>query len=53
MLTDGKSLNYLAPLARMFGAAAVQLPALVDAYRTGGGVGWAEYGVDMRESRPT
>ncbi len=51
VLTDGQSLNYLAPLARMFGAAAVQLPALVDAYRTGGGVGWAEYGVDMRESQ--
>ena len=51
VLTDGQSLNYLAPLARMLGAAAVQLPALVDAYRTGGGVGWAEYGVDMRESQ--
>lgn len=51
VLTDGQSLNYLAPLARMFGAAAAQLPALVDAYRTGGGVGWAEYGVDMRESQ--
>jgi len=35
----------------MFGAAAVQLPALLDAYRTGGGVGWAEFGVDMRESQ--
>jgi ubiquinone/menaquinone biosynthesis C-methylase UbiE len=51
VLTDSASLSYLAPLARMFGAAAVQLPALVEAYRTGGGVGWAEFGVDMRESQ--
>ena len=51
VLTDPDSLAYLAPLARMFGAAAAQLPALVDAYRTGGGVGWADFGVDMRESQ--
>jgi len=51
VLTDPESLSYLAPLARMLGAAAVQLPALLDAYRTGGGVGWAEFGVDMRESQ--
>ena len=51
VLTDTTSLSYLAPLARMLGAAAVQLPALVEAYRGGGGVGWAEYGVDMRESQ--
>jgi SAM-dependent methyltransferase len=51
VLTDVHSLSYLAPLARMFGAAAVQLPALVSAYRSGGGVGWSEYGVDMRESQ--
>lgn len=51
VLTDSDSLSYLAPLARMLGAAATQLPALVDAYRTGGGVGWAEFGPDMRESQ--
>ena len=51
VLTDPDSLSYLAPLARMFGAAAVQLPALVELYRNGGGVGWAEFGVDMRESQ--
>ena len=51
VLTNPDSLNYLAPLARMFGAAATQLPALVEAYRFGGGVGWAEFGVDMRESQ--
>jgi len=51
VLTDENSLAYLAPLARMFSAAAVQLPALTEAYRGGGGVGWAQYGVDMRESQ--
>jgi SAM-dependent methyltransferase len=51
VLTDRASLSYLAPLARMFGSAAVQLPALLDAYRSGGGVGWAAFGTDMRESQ--
>jgi predicted O-methyltransferase YrrM len=51
VLTDTTSLNYLAPLARMLSAAATQLPALLDAYRSGGGVGWAQFGADMRESQ--
>ncbi|MFD4183307.1 class I SAM-dependent methyltransferase [Rhodococcus sp. NPDC058514] len=51
VLTDGSSLAYLAPLARMFCAAAGQMPALLEAYRTGGGVGWAQYGADARESQ--
>ena len=51
VLTDEQSLAYLAPLARMLGAAAAQLPALVEAYRTGGGVSWEQFGPDMRESQ--
>jgi SAM-dependent methyltransferase len=51
VLTDPSSLSYLAPLARMLAASAAQLPALLDAYRTGGGVGWARFGTDMRESQ--
>ncbi|HEU4427056.1 MAG TPA: class I SAM-dependent methyltransferase, partial [Pilimelia sp.] len=51
VLTDEASLSYLAPLARMFCAAGMQLPALVNAYRSGGGVGWADFGPDMRESQ--
>jgi 2-polyprenyl-3-methyl-5-hydroxy-6-metoxy-1,4-benzoquinol methylase len=51
VLTDAKSLSYLAPLARMFAAAAAQLPALLSAYRTGGGVPWRQYGTDARESQ--
>ncbi|MFE7743484.1 class I SAM-dependent methyltransferase [Nocardia sp. NPDC057455] len=51
VLTDATSLNYLAPLARMLAAAAVQTPALVRAYRDGGGVSWSEFGTDMREAQ--
>lgn len=39
---------YLTPFARVIAAAAVQLPALVAAYRSGGGVPWANYGPLMR-----
>ena len=41
----------MAPLARMVTAAMGQLPALVDAYRTGSGIGWEAYGADMREGQ--
>ena len=51
VLTQETSLNFLAPLPRMVSAAGVQLPALHEAYRTGGGVSWERYGVDMRESQ--
>lgn len=51
VLTDRSSMSYLAPLARMFCAAGMQLPALAEAYRTGGGVGWGAFGADMRESQ--
>lgn len=51
VLLDTGSLNYLAPLPRMFAAAGLQMPALLDAYRSGGGVGWADFGPDMRESQ--
>jgi len=58
VLLDRDAPTYLAAYARMLVAAAQQLPALVDAYRNGGGVGWAEYGPDMGEgqefgNRPT
>lgn len=48
VLTDPSSVNYLAPLTRFVGAAATQLPALADAYRSGGGVSWAQFGPDAR-----
>lgn len=48
VLTDPDSLNHLAPLTRFVGAAAVQLPALAEVYRAGGGVSWARFGPDAR-----
>ncbi len=51
VLTERDSLAYLAPLGRMLSATARHLPDLVEAYRSGGGVSWAEMGVDARESQ--
>jgi 2-polyprenyl-3-methyl-5-hydroxy-6-metoxy-1,4-benzoquinol methylase len=47
VFTDRNSLSYLAPFGRLLGAVGIQLPRLVDAYRTGGGVSWATFGEDM------
>jgi 2-polyprenyl-3-methyl-5-hydroxy-6-metoxy-1,4-benzoquinol methylase len=41
----------IAPLARSIVACAKVLPQLMAAYRTGGGVEWAEYGPDMIEAQ--
>ena len=51
VLTDASSFAYLGPLPRMFGAVGPQLPALVEAYRSGGGVSWAQLGEDAREAQ--
>ena len=51
VLTDEASLSYLAPLARMLAAAGGQLPELLQAYRSGGGVSWSQFGADARESQ--
>jgi 2-polyprenyl-3-methyl-5-hydroxy-6-metoxy-1,4-benzoquinol methylase len=48
VLVDRDSLNYLAPLAQLVVGAASPLPALLDAYRSGGGVPYAGYGADLR-----
>ncbi len=48
VFTNADSLNFLAPFVRLVSAAGMQLPALVEAYRTGEGVGWSQYGPDMR-----
>lgn len=58
VLLDRDAPTYLAPYARMFVAAAQQIPALLQAFRDGGGVGWQRYGPDMSEgqefgNRPT
>jgi SAM-dependent methyltransferase len=47
-LADEDDLAFFRPFLDMVAAAAVQMPALVEAYRTGGGVPWHQYGEQMR-----
>jgi ubiquinone/menaquinone biosynthesis C-methylase UbiE len=51
VLADADSLFYTTPLAQSFAAAARKTEELVNAYRTGGGVSWAQFGNEMRESQ--
>jgi SAM-dependent methyltransferase len=51
VLTDPDSLHYLAYLSRLAASVGQVTPKLVEAFRTGGGVGWAEFGLDMREAQ--
>jgi 2-polyprenyl-3-methyl-5-hydroxy-6-metoxy-1,4-benzoquinol methylase len=48
VLCDRESLAYLTPFVRLVTAGGLQLPALLDVYRNGGGVSWEEFGPDMR-----
>lgn len=48
VLTNRESVNFLAPFVRLVVAGGIQLPALMDAYRTGQGVPWIQFGPDMR-----
>jgi 2-polyprenyl-3-methyl-5-hydroxy-6-metoxy-1,4-benzoquinol methylase len=50
-LLDLESPMSIAPLARSVVASAKVLPQLLDAYRTGGGVEWADFGPDMLEAQ--
>ncbi|MEV4687102.1 SAM-dependent methyltransferase [Microbacterium sp. LWH3-1.2] len=51
VLLDRGSRSYLEPLARMAAASGSQIDALVDAYRTGGGVSWERLGRHAREAQ--
>ena len=51
VLADPDSIYFMAPLARMLTAAYGRLPSLVEAYRSGAGIGWEAYGADMREGQ--
>jgi 2-polyprenyl-3-methyl-5-hydroxy-6-metoxy-1,4-benzoquinol methylase len=44
-------LTFMPPFGRMFVAAAQKMPALLQAYRDGGGVNWRDYGPDMSEGQ--
>jgi 2-polyprenyl-3-methyl-5-hydroxy-6-metoxy-1,4-benzoquinol methylase len=50
-LTDPESPFSMAPLARAFVASAMALPKILDAFRTGGGVSWSEFGTDAIEAQ--
>jgi 2-polyprenyl-3-methyl-5-hydroxy-6-metoxy-1,4-benzoquinol methylase len=51
VLVDQDSLNYLAPLTRLVVGAVRPVAAVLDAYRSGGGVPYADYGVDVVEGQ--
>ncbi len=51
VLLDRDSLNYLAPVARFTMGLVRPLPALVDAFRAGEGLPYANYGADAREGQ--
>lgn len=50
-LLEETSLNFFAPFTRMATSLFRPLDALAEAYRTGGGVGWVEFGADAREGQ--
>ena len=50
-LIEQDSLNYIAPLTRLMAGAVRPLDSLLEAYRTGGGVPFSEYGLDLREGQ--
>src|ERR671910_2484883 len=49
VLLERDSLYFVAPFAQQMVGLTLPLPALLEAYRTGGGVPYHEYGEDMRE----
>jgi 2-polyprenyl-3-methyl-5-hydroxy-6-metoxy-1,4-benzoquinol methylase len=51
VLLDRDAPTFMTPFSRMFVASAQQLPALMRAYRDGGGVNWRDYGPDMSEGQ--
>jgi 2-polyprenyl-3-methyl-5-hydroxy-6-metoxy-1,4-benzoquinol methylase len=51
VLLEPESLALVAPLARFVVGSAQTMPELLDAYRTGAGVDWAEYGPDVVEAQ--
>jgi 2-polyprenyl-3-methyl-5-hydroxy-6-metoxy-1,4-benzoquinol methylase len=51
VLVERDSLDYLAPLAQLVVGATRPLEALLEAYRRGGGVPYADYGTDVIEGQ--
>ncbi len=51
VLLDIDSLNYLAYISRFPVALSRAIPGILNAFRTGGGVSWEEFGPDAREGQ--
>ncbi|HWS58531.1 MAG TPA: class I SAM-dependent methyltransferase, partial [Actinotalea sp.] len=51
VLTDIDSLSHMAPLARLLAGTGRGVDRLLEAYRGGGGVSWADLGADAREAQ--
>ena len=51
VLLDPDSLNMLAPVVQLVVGLTSQLPALLDAFRSGAGIAWSRYGADVREGQ--
>ena len=50
-LLDEESLNYASPFGRLLVACLRPIDAVLDAYRNGGGVPYADYGADLHEGQ--
>jgi 2-polyprenyl-3-methyl-5-hydroxy-6-metoxy-1,4-benzoquinol methylase len=51
VLVERDNANYLAPLVQLLVGTARPVPAILEAFRTGGGVPLSEYGADMRDGQ--
>jgi cyclopropane fatty-acyl-phospholipid synthase-like methyltransferase len=51
VLADPESLSAVAPLAQIFAGCVKPLPLLLEAFRTGGGVPYEDYGADLAEGQ--
>ena len=50
-LLDEESLNYVSPFGRLLVACLRPIDSVLDAYRNGGGVPYADYGADLHEGQ--
>jgi SAM-dependent methyltransferase len=51
VLLDADSLNHMAPMAQLVVACALPIHAVLEAFRTGDGIPYADYGADLHEGQ--
>ena len=51
VLTNRDGMSYVAPLSQLVAGVVGTLPQLLDAYQHGGGVPYADYGLDLRQGQ--